>query len=527
MRHAKHETEPAQALASKSGLSKQLVGVLSLPNISKHAAVVPYICKILALLVSQEGEPAIADPSAVNILLKLATAPEAKEDVDDFISLLGVAVAYLANDDFQKRIISEHYVELFLVAFHHAHTGFDIDHIDDKDSATQLQQLRLSLLSTLADISGNDAFTEAYTLSDDMPQSLLVWLRGSNSFLQTAACLALGNLSRNDQESVTLVEEYQAHAPLTKLLSNSAVTDTQLLHAACSFLKNLAIPENNKCQLQELLLPHCLPRIYSLDTLPQIQFAAVSLTRLLLLNCPSNVRRIVTPDLDTQQTSANAIISLFGRSDAEPTQLEAARCVASICRSLHSYAISEILPESYHPSASQVAEGLAPAKLDEMARLKFYTDHQVDNPLRFLITQGKWPSLRSEAWFVFALLSRSKDGAGIVQSVLKDRGAEDALIETITGQKPEVLNETESGVSTQSNEELTAAASNLQLEPQQVDPKQKASMEKVDRENALILCTELIKNCGSDMEAKRLALFQGLVRDGTQHIVRDRTKAQN
>ncbi|KAG5937781.1 hypothetical protein E4U59_004182 [Claviceps monticola] len=345
--------EPAQTLASKSGLSKQLLGLLLLPNIfHKYAPFVPYVCKILALLVTQDGEAATADPTIVGVLLALADQPEAKEDVDDFISLAAVALAYLANEALQHRLVADDQVMLLLTVFYHAHVGVDIDAIDDEDLVAQVKQLRSSLLSALADVSGNDSFARIYSLSNEVPQTLLDWLRGSNDndskknlSLQSAACLALGNVSRSDAASSALVQDYKAHEPLIKLISDPDVTDSQFLHAACSFLKNLAIPLGNKSQLADLLLPQCVPRLYSLDTVPQLQFAAVSLTRLLLLNCTANVWQICTPPSENKketcssscstssdksdnydnQTSANSIIALYGRSDAEPTRLEAAR----------------------------------------------------------------------------------------------------------------------------------------------------------------------------------------------------------
>jgi hypothetical protein len=167
---------------------------------------------------------------------------------------------------------------------------------------------------------------------------------------------------------------------------------------------------------------------------------------------------------------------------------------------------------------------------DENKRSAFYKEHEVENPLRFLITQEKWPSLRSEAWFVFALMSRSKDGAEVVMSVLDEKAVEGVLIETITGEKPQVEEDVaaddKAEDSQQFSAELASAASELQLEPQQVDPKQKASMAKVDRENALILCTELMKNSTSGLAPQKLALFRGLVRDGTQIVITDRTRTQ-
>lgn len=516
-------SDPAQVLASKSHLNKQLVAILSLPHISKHTSTVPHICKILALLVPQEGEFAVADPSTVNILLSLANQPEAKEDIDVFIALIEVAVAYLANEDFQLRVITEDKMGLFVDTFYYIHAGLDINGIDDEDAVAQLKELRVSLLSTLADISGNDQFATAYPLQHAVPQTFLAWIRGNNSSLQTAACLALGNTSRSDKASIALVDTYKAHEPLTSLLASPAVTDSQLLHAACSFLKNLAIPADNKTQLEALLRPQCVPRVFSLDTLPLIQFAAVSLTRLLLLNCPSNVRQICAEvntdsveDSASQQSSANGIISLFGRSDAEPTKVEAARCVAGICRVLYSSPVSEILQASGSNDHTE-----------EARRAKFFEEHQIETPIRFLITQEKWPSLRSEVWFVLALMSRSKDGARVVASVLDDKAVEAVLVDTITGQKP--TNDENPALESKPEESLlgpafSSEAGELQLEPQQVDPKQQASMLKLDRENALILCTELKKNSESGLSPEKLAVLQNLVRTGTQLVVADRTK---
>lgn len=526
--------EPAQSLASKAHLGKQLVGLLSLPHISKYAPFVSYICKTLSLLVSQEGEASAADPATVRVLLTLATQPAAKADVEDFIGLVAVALAYLACETFQSSLISDNQVPLLMDAFYHAHVGFAIDDIDDEHVVAQMKQLRSSLLSALADVSGNNSFAPSYPLSHDVPQTLLDWIRGSNLFLQSAACLALGNISRSDAASIALVEDYRAQEPLVKLLSNPDVTDPQLLHAACSFLKNLAIPPGNKSQLKDLLLPQCVPRLYSLDALPQIQFAAVSLTRLLLLSCPSNVRQICTPlesssakSGDNEQTGAKSILSLYGRSDAEPTRLEAARCVAGICRVLHSTPVSDIFPEALVVGTRSVS------KVDEEnVRRAFYARHAVQTPLKFLITQDKWPSLRSEAWFVLALMSRSSDGAAVVLSLLDDVAAEAVLTETMTAPKAEskeedaVELEEESTADSAVQGQVTSAASSQQLEPQQVNPKQKASMAKVDAENALILCTELVKLGEGTLAPEKCAFLQGLVRHGTQRVVRDR-RAEN
>ncbi|KAG5926947.1 hypothetical protein E4U42_002766 [Claviceps africana] len=538
--------EPAQILASKSRLSKQLINLLSSPHISKHAPFVPYICKVLALLVAQEDEAAAADPATVRVLLTLAAQPAAKEDVEDFVSLAAVAVAYLASETLQSSLIADNQVSLLIDAFHHAHVGLDTDAIDDDDLVTQVKQLRSSLLSTLADVSGNDSFALTYPLAHDVPQTLLDWVRGNNLFLQSAACLVLGNISRSDDASIALVGSHRVHEPLVKLISDAEATDSQLLHAACSFLKNLAIPIANKPQLKDLLLPQALPRLYTLDTVPQLQFAATSLTRLLLLNCPANVWRICTPlehknktpssaPSDAgEETGASSIIVLYGRSDAEPIRLEAARCVAAICRALHSSPVSGKAPE-----VSVVDTESASPSSDEERRRAFYAAHAVQKPLAFLVTQDAWPSLKSEAWFVLALMSRSNDGARLVLSLLADdASAQASLKQTMEGgprTEDEVKKSNQNDAVEQQQGEQPSpsvpnsiaqggfAASDSRLEPRQMDKEQKAKVVRGDAENVLILCTELVKRGEDTLTADMLGLLQELVRDGARRAVTDRS----
>ncbi|KAM4062772.1 hypothetical protein HRG_007591 [Hirsutella rhossiliensis] len=517
--------EPAQLLASRSRLSSQILAHLSLPNLSKHTAAVLYICRILALLVEQDGESSVADPSTANALFGLATSELSKEDVESFASIVEVAVAYLANEGFQSRLVAENHVGLFIDAFHHLHTNWMPNEVEDSDVATRLKQLRSALLTMLADLSGNDSFSPHYPLSSSVAQSFLAWIKGTNLALQTAACLALGNLSRSDEASVELVEKHAVHIALTNLLSSPAVNDSQLLHLALSFGRNLAIPSQNKVQLGDLLAPGCVPRILSLDTLPQVQFAAISLTRLLLLNCPPNVRRVCTPlsadpsSPDHERTSVAAIVSLFDRSDAEPTKLEAARSITALCRTLHS-------PASVEESKASHGETDGAQR-----RSLFYEKHDLSGALAFVVALQKWPTLRSEAWFILALMSRSTDGAAVVNAVLEVKAASDALVEAVTGRK---VTEREAGsarqiqdlADTTSVDDATASlASGLQLEPQQADSaEQQASMTKADRENALILCAGLLRNGEGRLPPTRLSLLQGLVKEGTELVVADRSR---
>ncbi len=109
----------------------------------------------------------------------------------------------------------------------------------------------------------------------------------------------------------------------------------------CLSSRTLAIPPANKLRLGDLLDQplSILPGLWSSTSVqPQIQFAAVSLGRLLLTGCPPNVARVcapLPPDTDSPahaRSNLHVLIDVFRRADAEPTKLEAGRAVAAICR---------------------------------------------------------------------------------------------------------------------------------------------------------------------------------------------------
>lgn len=500
-----------------------MIKLLSSPNLPKFMGVVLYFCRILALIVSKDSETALADENTVSVLLSVAINTPCKDDIEEFASLGSVAVAYLAADRFQDLVISKDQMGLFLDVFHHAYVGFDLEKLNDEDMVTALKQLRLSLLNMVAELSGHDAFSSTYPLTAAPAQTFLSWLKSNNIHLQAAACLALGNLSRSDTASTTLVEEYAPQTALIDLLSNPAVTDTQLLHSALSFLKNLAIPAQNKPSLRSLLESTCVPRIYGLDTLPQVQYAAASLTRLLLANCPDNVSLFCqnheqrgsteeASEASEKTDSVQDLIALFGRTDTEPTKVEAARSIAALCRVLHANAAAELLPGS---SAS-----------DSESRAEFYKSHDVGQPLAFLVAQEKWQVLRSEAWFVLALMSRSADGSQVIAKVLQQDKVAEQLTEAITGKKAEKVTEIEEADETAAGGDAAAltAAEGLGLQPQQADPRQKERIAAVERENALVMCTELLRNWSDDFKPLTRGFLESLLKDGTELVVAHRSK---
>jgi hypothetical protein len=182
---------------------------------------------------------------------------------------------------------------------------------------------------------------------------------------------------------------------------------------------------------------------------------------------------------------------------------------------LHTTPVLEALP------AWKAEEGNSTEADETQARGLFYAKHDLSKALAFLITQEKWPILRSEAWFVFALISRTKEGAKVVSSVLAVPGATDALRYAVTGKT--ATNNEQKALEEAESDAPVVVPEGLGLQPQQVDPKQKANMTKVDRENCLVLCTEVIKN-GEDIESMQQGLLQDLIRQGTQLLTQPKTE---
>ncbi|KZL64433.1 GTP binding protein [Colletotrichum tofieldiae] len=542
--------EPAQAQASASSLTKHLVDLLTSTRLADAPHLVGIVAKILALLATHETEANLAPPQTPAILLTLALTPTT--DAEDFVSLTAVALAYLTHAPIQSALVATDSVPVLLATFYHLQTQLEALQVEDDDAAAQLKALPQSFVQILADVSYAEDFTVHHPLGSPVLDTLQSWLSLPNPHLRSAACLCLGNVARSDEASFALVRDHAVHAPLVGLLRDA--TDSLLLHSALSFLKNLAIPSQNKPVLGDagLFDPDVLPRIWALDVNPQVQFSAVSLTRLLLVNTPSNVRRLCAPlspdplSPSHETTQLHRLLDIFSRTDAEHTKTEAARAAAVVCRVLHTAPIPPVQPDwdpsddgyVFRPEKPLSPTAVAEAEGDGSARRreKFYRQHaSLNRVLAFLVTQTRFPVLRSEAWFVFALMCRAKDGADVVIRTLQVAGAFEALTEAITGR-------TFSGEEAQGGKAIEAPADagqavvsgggnaamveGLGLEPQQADPSQAAGMKKVDRENGLVMVSELVKKHADELPVGRRAAFEEMLKEGGEMLVDEKGKGK-
>ena len=131
---------------------------------------------------------------------------------------------------------------------------------------------------------------------------------------------------------------------------------------------------------------------------------------------------------------------------------------------------------------------------------------------------------------MFALMARFPEGAQCISDLMQDVAVFQPLVEMLTGKKigdiqsqsgPSSLSPgSDTSTAIASPASGTASSSTFDFEgrsPESVQPHaQAAEMARIDRENALVLISELLKNRGKDMAVMRRTLFEDLLKGGTE-----------
>jgi hypothetical protein len=524
--------------------------------------------------VQADREREIMNPATPAILLELATSNITPVDLGTWNDMVSVALAYLAGDSLHTAFLQDGGFPLIQQSLSDSYNRFDST-IEDEDEVAELKQLQTGIVKLLSDLSAEPTFASLYPIGSPVVNELLAWLKTPAEYisLQVGACLCLGNLARSDAASMELLPH--AFQPLTTLLSRSRTlppgsSTTQLVHAILSLLKHLAIPSENKGTVGTLLDPPDFLLVQNwaspaANTNQQLQFAAISLTRLLIAGSPINVRRFCAPLSQDpaspahERSNLHILITLFERLDAEPSQMEAARAVAAVCRVLHS---TPVLPawmtesDSFREQVSSPApSSVAGSELEVLSNgpsadpksrlMKFYeSEPDLIKPLTYLISQKRFPALRSEAWFVFALMSRTQEGARVVIRILQPYQSMQALVEAVTGKDlisgnellaklpSSELEEAESNSKASENVQMSGQsqegampftdAEGLGLAPQPIEQDVGANMQRVDRENALVMVAELLRNHAENLSPLRQQLLDELLRTGGESIMAEK-----
>lgn len=321
-----------------------------------------------------------------------------------FTCLVTCLAQYLQTERFQNASIQYKLVEYITAVLQRS---FSIE-IDDSitEDVQLINQLRLKLNQILADISALPSFLDTYPIGSPLFNTLHSWLSHPEEHLQICACIVLGNVARTDEACLQMCKDFEIHQSLIEIVNHSTIGG--VLHAALGFLKNLAIAESHREMLGDADIIPAVSKVWTYDTVPQVQLAATSVTRLVIASNVKNVSKLLTslssdPDSPAHsRTYLSMLLSLCSRTDTAPIKTEIGRIVCSICRTLL--------------SRTQKAQEQNLTLLNRV----FDLHKDIAHPIGAMITQTDWPVVRSEGWFALALMASHDQGCLAVVDCLID-----------------------------------------------------------------------------------------------------------
>ena len=420
----------------------------------------------------------------VEILLKEALNPET--GVEEFVSLIRAVVAHLKDYRFQKVMVTQNLVLYALDSivrsypsspFHgtsieKAYTAEPVYILQEPKDEDQLRIAREELITTLSDVSATPEFARKYPMDSAMVKNLCVWLSVPEPSIQLCACLMLGNLAQSDVVCKEMVRQIGLHELLLDVLVKS--DDLQLLYASLGFLRNLALRVENKGMIAATDVLKPLSRIWSTDSRPQLQYSAVRVVRQLVNGSLANIQRLVMPlawgDVSDESSYLSQLLALFGKTDDVSLKFEISRIVVAIWRCVRS------------PASTQYFSDIVVVTLPRLHSMAA----DLAKPLAAMVTQSRWSVVKSEGWFALALMARSKEGGDAIVDLLRDAELSNTLVEVI-GSK-------EAGKIKTMSAEPDTAISITEAKTTELSPGEEKDMAINDRDNALVLLSELLKN---------------------------------
>ncbi|KAJ9317600.1 hypothetical protein DTO271D3_2066 [Paecilomyces variotii] len=456
--------EPAQSQVAHNRVAYILLKLIKDGSIRGNA-LLNYAYELIEMAAEQAS--GIERSPDGTILLLMEIALEKETTFAQFCSLVNSLATYLQNERFQRVCVQHGLVETMLTILRHSY-DLEIDESSSEDVGA-LAQLRLKVNQALSDLSALPEFGELYPLGSPFSKVLESYLDTNEDQLQICSCVMLGNLARSDEVCSRMVREFRIHERLISILKSDAVG--AVLHAAIGFLKNLAIASENRPFLASAGLIPAVSRLWAFETVPQIQFSAVSLVRQVTVSSVENVSQLLerlSADPDSpahNKTYLSLLLSLFGRTDSAPIKTEIGRTIASLCRTINS-------------KTRESSE-----EINTLFERLFDLHPDVARPLGAMITQKEWPVVRSEGWFAIALMASSKEGSVAVVDCLQNMDVYKLLEETLSSDIPDSLDEKE---------------------------KQKRSK---DRDNTIILVQELLKHDPQTLPPPQKAMLEDFAKD--------------
>ncbi|KAI5846488.1 armadillo-type protein [Morchella snyderi] len=424
--------EPSQLKAISDGACPVLLEIIGREGFLEDEEL-DYFGRVLELLLSHDAGKEACPPSTLKTFLSLAASPLCS--FDDQLSLSTLISTLLASSEFQTTLISSDLFPQTLDLFEKSFTPPESD--SEKQDAKLIAHARKALLENIGDLSSHNDFRDAYPLSSPVIARVRGWLNETDDEkidLTVAACLILGNIGRSDEVCGSLVQEYEVHkdlfgivrrtikkyndakaAALTKKEKAVPVSEGEekpgagqgavavgVLHAATGVLKNFAIAKTNKVALGSADVFDLIWDMLSMEGVGvgQVWYSAVGLGRLVCVDCIENVTLALQPSPKRdEKTILTRCLEIYDTAEELPTRTEIARTIVAMFRVLNA--------SSTYTSASPELEA------------KLYT-HKITAPLWGMITQDKWPVVRTEGLFGLVIMAR-----GAAESVWMGCGIEE------------------------------------------------------------------------------------------------------
>ncbi|KAL8972628.1 MAG: hypothetical protein Q9197_002701 [Variospora fuerteventurae] len=462
----------AQHAFRANDLCPALISLLEDPDF-QPGPLLPNICTLLDFS-SQQTDFSRYPESSLQILLQFMQ--EQKQDLDpsDMLQLISTAKAFLQQPRFQTQLVEQGLVKILLDTIVYSYS-YEADGLEAEE---ELSFLRSSIIRLLSDVSATTVFADNYPVESLMVDSLIHWLSSPREQMRICSCLMLGNLARSDTVCLNMVRGLRLHERLLQIMRDQ--TNMQVVYAALGFLRNLALPAENKAMIGTLQSMETISSFWSVNLNTQVQHASVSLLRQLLNGCIGNVRWLLeslSPDPDSpahEKTHLSLLLLLFGRADDVSTKIEIGRTVATICRCI-----------------ATSSQGLPRDSISAILHRLYGMHADIARPLAMMITQSRFPIIRSEGWFALALMARSTEGSAAVSEVLQQMEVFGALVTTITGQS---INGHGSPASSSTQQRPNTGNTSSGGSGSDTRSEQEREMQVKDRENALVLVNELLKN---------------------------------
>ncbi|KAI4248944.1 MAG: hypothetical protein L6R42_009141 [Xanthoria sp. 1 TBL-2021] len=475
-----NDNEQAQHAFRTSGLCPALIRLVENPRF-QAPDLLTYVYSLLDFSSSDEVGLDPCSDNSVQTVVELLQGDDLEPD--DTLLIVHTIGAFLKHDRFQQHFIEHDLVYTLMEVINRSSLAYETE---DPDEDVWLS-LRKAVTEILSDISATGAFARRYTINSTLVDSLIQWLLSHQQQEQICSCLMLGNLAQSDPVCREMVGRRGLHDSLLEILEDR--THPQVSYAALGFLRNLALPAENKPTVGTQRTVEIIARFWSEDVNPQIQHASVALLRQLLNHCIGNVRWLLeslSPDPDSpahEKTYLSLLLLLFGRTDDTATKFETGRTVATICRCI-----------------SSSSQGLPPQSTNAIWHRLYGLHPDIATPLAMMISQSRFPVLRSEGWFALALMARSGEGSAAVSEVFQQLETFGVLVSTITGQSP--TSERPATDNTMSSDSNGSDRS----------PEQVQVMKDKDRENALVLVNELLRHTGDSLSDIRRSVLEDLMR---------------